>query len=115
SYPEENSWNEAVKGYEHAKEGEERCKLCFQYRLNQVAKQASSYKFDYFATTLTLSPLKNTEIINRIGKEVELSYPSTTYFPSNFKKEDGFKKSCERSREYNLYRQNYCGCLYSKR
>jgi len=112
SYQKED-WNKLVKGHEQDKEGGERCRKCFKQRLCYTAKLAKEYGIDNFATTLTISPLKNSELINSIGKEAALD-AKTNYFPSDFKKNNGFQKSCELSKKYNLYRQNYCGCLFSK-
>ncbi len=104
---------ETVKGLEECPEGGERCKRCFMQRLSHTAKVAGEQGFDYFATTLTVSPHKNAVVINQIGDE--LSSPATLYLPSDFKKKNGYKRSLELSKEYNLYRQDYCGCIFSKR
>ena len=104
---------EAVKGLEHCPEGGERCKHCFAQRLSFTASAAKEQGFDYFATTLTVSPHKNQLVINQIGEEY--SSPATVYLPSDFKKKNGYKRSLELSKEYNLYRQDYCGCIFSKR
>lgn len=104
---------EAVKGLEHCPEGGERCKRCFAQRLSFTASAAKEQGFDYFATTLTVSPHKNQLVINQIGEEY--SSPATVYLPSDFKKKNGYKRSLELSKEYNLYRQDYCGCIFSKR
>ncbi|MDD4188425.1 MAG: epoxyqueuosine reductase QueH [Bacilli bacterium] len=102
-----------VKGFEKEKEGGKRCELCYKLRLEKTAKLAKINNFDYFTTTLTVSPYKNSKIINEIGKSLEAKY-QIKYLISDFKKEDGYKKSIELSKRYNLYRQNYCGCLYGK-
>lgn len=104
---------DAVKGFEHCPEGGERCKICFSQRLSYTAKTAAEQGFDYFATTLTVSPHKNQVVINQIGEE--FSTPATLYLPSDFKKKNGYQRSLELSKEYNLYRQDYCGCIFSKR
>ncbi len=104
---------DAVKGFENCPEGGERCAICFRLRLGETARLAAEGKYDYFATTLTLSPLKNAELLNEIGAEEGAKY-GANYLPSNFKKKDGNKKSIELSREYGLYRQDYCGCGFSK-
>lgn len=103
----------AVKGLEKEPEGGKRCEVCFRLRLEEAAKFCKKINADYFATTLTISPLKNAEKINAIGKEVEEKY-GVKYLPSDFKKKNGYKRSIELSREYNLYRQNFCGCVFSK-
>lgn len=102
-----------VKGLESEPERGARCPVCFRLRLEKTALKAKELNYDYFATTLTLSPLKNTKQINEIGLVVgkEIGIP---YLVSDFKKNDGYKKSIEFSKEYNLYRQNYCGCKFSK-
>ena len=104
----------AVSGHENAKEGGSRCGICFDMRLKITAQFAKEFSCDYFATTLTISPLKNASYINSIGERIgnELS---VAYLPTDFKKKNGYKRSIELSREYNLYRQNYCGCVFSKR
>lgn len=102
-----------VKGQENVKEGGSRCSLCFDMRLKKTAQLAKEYSCDYFATTLTISPLKNSSIINSIGERVADEY-GVKYLCSDFKKKNGYKRSIELSREYNLYRQNYCGCIFSK-
>lgn len=104
---------DAVKGYESCKEGGERCFICYELRLREAARMAIEQSCDYFATTLTLSPLKNAGIINEIGFKLEKEY-GVSYLPSDFKKRDGYKRSIELSKEYGLYRQNYCGCVFSK-
>lgn len=104
---------EAVRGTESCREGGERCCKCYRLRLGKTAEEARRSKFDYFTTTLTISPLKNAQKINEIGKELEDEY-GVKFLPSDFKKREGYKRSIELSREYNLYRQNYCGCVFSK-
>lgn len=104
---------EIAKGLEHAKEGGERCFKCYRLRLEETAKIAKQNNFDYFTTTLSISPLKNARVLNAIGGELGEKY-DVRYLFSDFKKKEGYKRSCELSRIYSLYRQNYCGCVYSK-
>ena len=104
---------EAVKGMENLPEGGERCFVCYELRLRETAKLAKEKGFDFFTTTLTISPLKNAEKINEIGEALAEEY-GVTHLPSDFKKRNGFKRSTELSKEHNLYRQNYCGCVYSR-
>lgn len=102
-----------AKGHEKDKEGTERCFLCYRLRLEETAKIARENGFDYFTTTLSISPYKNSGKLNEIGMELENQY-DIKYLFSDFKKKNGYKRSIELSNEYNLYRQDYCGCLYSK-
>lgn len=104
----------AVKGHEADPEGGARCALCFDQRLRYTARLCKEGGYDYFATTLTISPLKNAEVLNTIGERIgeELG---VNYLCSDFKKKEGYKRSIELSRQYDLYRQNYCGCVYSRR
>ena len=104
-----------AKGKEHLPEGGERCFDCYKLRLEATAKLAEEKGFDFFGTTLTISPLKNAEKLNEIGMELEQRLPKTRWLPSDFKKKNGYKRSIELSAEYDLYRQDYCGCIYSKR
>lgn len=104
---------EISKGLEDCREGGERCFKCYELRLEAAAKAAKENNFDYFCTTLTISPLKNAQKINEIGHMLGDKY-LIQFLPSDFKKKEGFKKSIELSSQYNLYRQNYCGCIYSK-
>lgn len=103
----------AVKGLEHIKEGGERCFACYRLRLERAAEYAREHSFDYFCTTLSISPLKNAGKINEIGGELSEIH-SVKFLPSDFKKKGGYQRSIELSREYELYRQNYCGCVFSK-
>lgn len=105
-------WHNKVQGHENDEEGGERCGICFRYRLEKTAELAKQKGFDLFSTTLTVSPYKNTEIINQIGKEAGEKY-NIEFLDSDFKK--GYMKSIELSKEHGLYRQKYCGCLYSKK
>lgn len=104
---------EIAKGLEKEPERGKRCYKCYKLRLEETAKIAKENKFDFFATTLTLSPYKKVEWINEIGKSLENDY-NITYLYSDFKKKNGYKRSIELSKIYNLYRQDYCGCIYSK-
>ena len=106
-------YEQKIKGYESCPERGERCTICFNLRLEKTAQIAKELGFDYFCTTLTVSPYKNANIINEIGKKLEEKY-KIRWLYSDFKKNDGYKKSIELSKKYNLYRQNYCGCIYSK-
>ena len=103
-----------AKGLEGAPEGGLRCAKCFALRLEETAKRAAEEGFDYFATTLTLSPLKNPMLINGIGEKMAEKY-GVKYLPSDFKKDGGYQHSIELSKEYGLYRQNYCGCVFGKK
>ena len=118
-----------VKGLEAEKEGGARCEACFRLRLEETARlacgdpfltelsknaDAFTYPYDFFTTTLTISPLKNAALLNAIGREMEEKY-GVAWLPSDFKKKGGYQRSIELSKEYDLYRQNYCGCIFSKR
>ena len=103
----------AVKGLEKIKEGGERCFKCYRLRLEAAAKYAKEYNFDYFCSTLSISPLKNAQKLNEIGEELSEMY-KIPHLPNDFKKKGGYKRSVELSAEYDLYRQNYCGCVFSK-
>lgn len=105
---------EHSKGLEQEPERGKRCEKCFSLRLSKASEVATSFGFEYFATTLTLSPLKNATLINEIGLSVEKE-GGTKYLPTDFKKKGGYLRSIELSNKYNLYRQNYCGCVFSKR
>ncbi len=105
-------YEEAIKGLENEPEGGLRCVKCFYLRLEETAKTAKKLNFDYFCTTLSISPLKNAELLNKIGKNLSEKY-DIKYLPSDFKKREGYKRSVELSKKYNLYRQNFCGCVYS--
>lgn len=104
---------EMAKGHEADPEGTERCFLCYELRLREAAGYAAEGGYDYFTTTLSISPLKNAEKLNEIGEQLAEAY-NIEYLPSDFKKKNGYKRSIELSEEYGLYRQNYCGCIYSK-
>ena len=107
-----NEFISVVKGYEDNKEGEKRCYICYERRLEEVAKYANG-KYDFFTTTLSVSPYKNATWINEIGVLVNEKYNNTHYLYANFKLNNGYKRSIELSKKYNLYRQDYCGCEFS--
>lgn len=108
----QNEFFEAVKGLENEKEGGKRCTQCFILRLEETAKKAKEIGADYFCTTLTVSPHKNSELLNQIGIKTGEKY-GVKFLQSDFKKKEGYKRSTELSKEYDLYRQNYCGCKFS--
>ena len=107
-------FHEAVKGLEKVPEGGERCFICYELRMREAAAMARERGFDYFTTTLSISPLKNAQKINEIGERLAEEY-NVKHLPSDFKKRGGYARSVELSAEHGLYRQNYCGCVYSKR
>ena len=109
----ENEFFEIAKGNESLPEGGARCKDCYRLRLEKTAEYAKRVGFDYFTTTLSVSPYKNAQALNEIGSGLSEKY-GVKYLLSDFKKNDGYKRSCQLSREFNLYRQNYCGCIFSK-
>jgi hypothetical protein len=102
-----------VKGLENEKEGGARCNVCYFLRLEKTAMLAKELGYDFFGTTLTVSPYKHSKTINEIGKRISDIY-NINFLYSDFKKENGYKRSIELAKEYNLYRQDYCGCLYAK-
>jgi len=102
-----------AKGYEDCPEGGERCFRCFDLRLRETAIRAKERGYDYFATTLTISPLKNADKLNEIGQALAIEY-GVSWLPSDFKKKGGYQRSVQLSTEYDLYRQDYCGCAFSK-
>lgn len=104
---------EAAKGLENCPEGGERCFKCYELRLEETARKGKEAGADYFATTLTISPLKNAPKLNELGERLAQMY-DIPWLPSDFKKKEGYKRSIELSAEYGLYRQDYCGCAYSK-
>ncbi len=108
-----NDFLNIAKGLEHIPEGGERCFKCYRLRLEKTALVAKENNYDYFGTTLTVSPYKNSQVLNKIGEELSEKY-DIKYLYSDFKKNNGYKRSIELSRTYNLYRQDYCGCIYSK-
>ena len=105
---------EAVRGMEDIPEGGERCFICYEMRMREAAALAAEGGYDFFTTTLSISPLKNADRINEIGEKLEREY-HVRHLPSDFKKKGGYQRSVELSHEYDLYRQDYCGCIFSKR
>ena len=105
---------EIARGLEHLKEGGERCFKCYEIRLEEAAKIAKEIEYDYFTTSLSISPMKNAEKLNEIGTKLAAKY-GVEYLQSDFKKKNGYKRSIELSKTYNLYRQDYCGCEFSFR
>lgn len=109
-----NIYNNLIQGYENCKEGGSRCNICFNLRLEKTAKIAKENNYDYFCSTLTVSPHKNSKLINEIGITLSNKY-KIKWLYSDFKKNEGFKQSIQLSKKYELYRQDYCGCIYSKK
>lgn len=105
---------DCARGMERLPEGGERCFACYRLRLSEAARRARDGGFDYFASTLSISPLKNAEKLNEIGEQLAETY-QVRWLPNDFKKKNGYKRSTELSREYGMYRQDYCGCVYSLR
>ncbi len=103
----------AVKGFEECREGGERCRKCFELRLRESARVARDRGFEFFTTTLTISPLKNADVLNEVGEKAA-SEAGVIFLPSDFKKKDGYKRSIELSHRFGLYRQDFCGCSFSK-
>ena len=108
-----SSFFEIAKGLENCEERGERCHRCYRLRLEYTAKKAKETGADFFATTLTLSPLKDAKVLNAIGEELAAEY-GVRYLASDFKKREGYKRSLQLSKEYSLYRQSFCGCVYSR-
>jgi len=108
------TWFQSIKGYESEPEGRDRCSLCFNFRFKKAAETAAISGYRKFATTLTVSPHKDPKVINSIGKKIADKF-GVKFLEADFKKNDGYKISCDLSRKYGLYRQNYCGCIYSIR
>lgn len=108
-----NRYEELIKGKEQEKEGGSRCHICYNMRLEETAKLAKEKGYDYFTTTLSISPYKNAKVLNEIGEALAKKY-GINYLYADFKKKNGYKRSIELSKKYNLYRQNYCGCKYSR-
>ncbi|MGL5260739.1 MAG: epoxyqueuosine reductase QueH [Lachnospiraceae bacterium] len=102
-----------TKGLENCEEGGARCDFCFQLRLEETVKHALEMNADYFTTTLTISPMKDAKKLNQIGKQLEAVY-NVKWLPSDFKKKNGYQRSIQLSKEYELYRQDYCGCIFSE-
>lgn len=111
---EKERFYQMAKGLEDVKEGGERCFLCYELRLRESAKLAKQMGMDYFTTTLSISPLKNAEKLNEIGESLVKEY-GVSYLNSDFKKKNGYQRSVELSEQYGMYRQNYCGCIFSKK
>ena len=107
-------YEEKIKGYETCPERGQRCTICFNLRLGKTAKMAKELNYDYYCSTLTVSPYKNSKLLNEIGDSLGKKY-GIEWLYSDFKKENGYKHSIELSKKYNLYRQDYCGCKYSVR
>ena len=105
---------DVVRGMEDLKEGRERCFACYELRLREACEYAKKNDFDFFTTTLSISPLKNASKLNEIGEKLETEY-GISYLYSDFKKQNGYKRSTEISNEYGMYRQYYCGCVFSKK
>lgn len=106
-------YNKLIQGLEDEPERGNRCTICYKMRMEKTASIAKLNEYDYFCTTLSVSPYKNSNLINQLGEELEKKY-NIKWLYSDFKKKDGYKKSIELSKKYNLYRQDYCGCIYSK-
>lgn len=109
-----DKYEEKICGLENEPEKGKRCAICYQIRIEKTAILAKEKNYDYFCTTLSVSPHKNANLINQIGEELEKIH-KVNWLYSDFKKKEGYKKSIELSQKYNLYRQDYCGCIYSKR
>lgn len=107
-----DNYNNYIKGYENEKEGGLRCHLCYRFRMENACLYAKNNGYDYFTTTLSVSPYKNSKVLNEIGELLESKH-GVKYLYSDFKKRNGYKMSIELSKKYNLYRQDYCGCKYS--
>ena len=103
-----------TKGLEQEPEGGKRCEQCFYLRLEETAKLAQKMQMDYFTTTLSISPMKNAQMLNEIGSHIADTY-GVSYLYSDFKKREGYKRSVELSKQYGMYRQDYCGCIFSYR
>lgn len=104
---------QAARGLEGEPEGGKRCEACFRLRLRYAAREAARLRFDYYTTTLSISPMKNAPLLNQLGEEIGREF-GVAHLPSDFKKKDGYKRSVQLSKEYDLYRQDYCGCAFSK-
>jgi len=104
-------WLKAVKGFENQAEGNQRCDICFKFRLEKTFMKSQELKIPFFTTTLTISPYKKSQNINKIGQEIN----KTNFLVRDFKKKDGYKNTLDFAKKYKLYHQNYCGCIYSIR
>lgn len=111
---EPSKWLAVVRDLKDAPEGGARCQLCYNYRLDRVAQKAQEWHFDYFGSALTISPHKDSRVINRLGFDVQHVY-DVSYLPSDFKKRNGYRRSVQMCQEYDVYRQCYCGCLFAAR
>ena len=111
---EKDRFYQSVKGYEKEPEGGARCRVCFELRLEEAARLASESGYDYYTTTLSISPLKNAQVLAQVAVEMGEKW-GVRWLPSDFKKKEGYKRSIQLSAEYDLYRQNYCGCVFSRR
>ncbi|MFQ5884417.1 MAG: epoxyqueuosine reductase QueH [Thermoplasmata archaeon] len=109
-----SSWLEAVKGHEEDEEGGDRCRICYRFRLQRTADMAKSEGYERFTTTLTISPHKDADVINEIGEEIR-SECGVGFLSENFKKKHGYQISVQMSKEHGLYRQDFCGCVFSRR
>ena len=107
------AFGQAARGLEGEPEGGKRCEACFRLRLRYAAQEAARLRFDYYTTTLSISPMKNAPLLNQLGEEIGREF-GVAHLPSDFKKKDGYKRSVQLSKEYDLYRQDYCGCAFSK-
>ena len=108
-----DEYNKILEPFKDQKEGLDRCKLCYKIRMNEAYKYASEHNFEYFTTVMTISRQKNSIVLNNIGLELSKLYPNTKYFISDFKKNKGIDKGLEIAKKHNMYRQDYCGCIYS--
>ncbi len=111
--PDHEKWLGKIRGLENEPEGGKRCEVCYKMRLEQTAQKAKELGCDFFTTTLSISPHKKAEVINSIGREAGEKF-GVEFHEADFKKQDGFKKTCDLAKQLNLYRQNYCGCEFSR-
>lgn len=109
-----DKWKSEIRGHENDPEGGERCRICHRMRLEETGRRAAKDEFDFFSTTLTISPHKDAGVINSLGDEIARKV-GVSFLSMNLKKGDGFKKSVEMSCQHDLYRQDFCGCVYSRR
>lgn len=107
------SYNRQLEPFGNEPEGGQRCRLCFRLRMGKAMEYARDHKFDYFTTVMTISRQKNSVVLNQTGEQLQKEYPEVRYFYSDFKKKAGLEKAGELIRRYDIYRQNYCGCIYS--
>ena len=111
--PDSDKWNENITGLENEPERGKRCRVCYEMRLRKTAQKAKKLGYEYFTTTLSISPHKSYEMIKEISEKLEKEF-GVSYLDVNLKKKDGYKKSVALSEKYGFYRQDYCGCMYSK-